>query len=196
MATWLEARQLRVGTLVNNAGVGVHGSFAPSNFDAQRLMLRLNVEALTELTHRLITPMVERGIGRVLNVSSVAAFQPGPYAATYHASKSYVLSFSEGLGAELRGTGVTVTALCPGPVDTPFVAEMHLGRLQRLFLLPPDRVARIGYRAMLRGRAVVVPGLSARFMVLGSRLAPRPFLNAVTARQMGQAAGERGTPRR
>jgi short-subunit dehydrogenase len=119
--------------------------------------------------------MVERGRGRILNVASTAAFQPGPFMAVYYATKAYVLSFSEGLSEELRGTGVTVTALCPGVTDTGFQerAEMADSRLIRMGMQDARSVAEVGYRAMVRGRAVAIPGVANKLLALVVRLSPR-----------------------
>ena len=116
----LAARQLTIDILVNNAGFGAYGPFATTPADEEARMLQVNVVALTMLTKRLLPAMIERRHGRVLNVASTAAFQPGPLMAVYYASKAYVLSLSEALSNETSGTGVTVTCLCPGPTETGF----------------------------------------------------------------------------
>ncbi len=123
----VEGRGLEIGTLINNAGFGNLGGFHETALELQLSMLRLNIEALTELTHRFLPPMIARGRGQILNVASTAALQPGPFMAVYYATKAYVLSFSEAIAEELRGTGVTVTALCPGPTRTEFQARANMG---------------------------------------------------------------------
>ena len=142
----LAADGLAVDILVNNAGVGLSGKFAEIGFDAEIGMLRLNVESPTVLTRLLLPSMLERGSGRILNVASTAAFQPGPLMAVYYASKAYVLSLSEAIANEVARTGVTVTALCPGPTVTGFAS--HAGTEQsRLFKGPtmdPGRWPRPG----------------------------------------------------
>ena len=172
---------VETSALVNNAGFGLHGAFAavdgkPAN-DLQREldMIQLNVTALTHLTKLFLPDMVARRRGRVLNVASTAAFQPGPFMAVYYATKAYVLSFSEAVAMELRGTGVTVTALCPGPTHTGFQKHAD-AEGTRLFHSPlvmnaPD-VARIGYRGMQRGKRVVVTGALNRLLAVGTRLVP------------------------
>lgn len=173
-----------VDLLVNNAGFGTWGPFAAQCLESQLDMLRVNVLALTELTGRFLPPMRERGRGRVLNVASTAAFQPGPRMAVYYASKAYVLHFSEALHEELRGSGVTVTTLCPGPTVTEFQERARMGgtRVGRNpFMMEAGAVADAGYRGAMRGAAVVVPGLLNR---IGSRLprfAPRTVVRRAAA---------------
>jgi short-subunit dehydrogenase len=138
-------------------------------------MVQLNITALTHLTRLFLPNMVEKGRGRILNVASTASFQPGPFMAVYYATKAYVLSFSEALTEELRGTGVTVTALCPGVTATEFQARAKTADsgLIRLGMQDAGFVAKVGYRAMVKGKAVAVPGLVNRFLVLVVRLSPR-----------------------
>jgi short-subunit dehydrogenase len=157
----IERRGLAVETLVNNAGFGGSGPFAEGDVERDLAMLRVNVLALTALTGRLLPAMVARGRGRVLNLASTAAFQPGPFMAVYYASKAYVLSFSEAIAEELAGSGVTVTALCPGPTDTAFqhragTADSRTFRSRNVLDAP--RVAAAGYAGMLAGKRVVIPG--------------------------------------
>ena len=117
-----------VDCLINNAGFGDHGPFATSDLAKQRSMIAVNVTALTELTRLFLPAMLERGYGQILNTASVTGFVPGPRMSVYFATKHYVLAFSEALIEELRGSGVTVTALCPPPVKTPFVSEVQLDK--------------------------------------------------------------------
>jgi hypothetical protein len=167
---------LQVEYLVNNAGFGTFGPFVETDLERSLELVRLNVSAVTELTGLLLPAMVERRSGRVLNVASAAAFQPGPLMATYYASKAYVLHFSEALAEELEGSGVTVTALCPGPVRTEFqdVADMGTsGLVLNRRLMSAEAVAEIGYDAMMRGKACVVPGLGSKLLAFAVRVAPR-----------------------
>jgi short-subunit dehydrogenase len=161
--------------LVNNAGYGKAGPFAESDPDSQVGMVRLNVSALTHLTRLFIPPMLSRGRGRILNVASTAAFQPGPFMAVYYATKAYVLSFSEALAEELRGTGVTVTALCPGPTATEFQgrASLRRSRLANMGMATAVSVAEQGYRGMMKGRTIVVTGLRNRLLAQSVRFSPR-----------------------
>jgi uncharacterized protein len=168
-----------VEVLVNNAGIGDYGPFVDADADRMGTMVHLNVTAVTELTRRLLPGMVARGRGRVLNVASTAAFQPGPLMAVYYASKAYVLSLSEAIHDELRGTGVSVTALCPGPTRSDFHARagMEGSPLANGFpMVSSRRVARAGVRAMLRGKAVALPGLLNRIHVFFVRFIPRSLV--------------------
>ena len=172
----LAEREIRVEVLVNNAGFGDHGRFWDMELDRGLDMIQVNVTAVTELSHRLLTPMLEAGRGRILNVASTAAFQPGPNMAVYYASKAYVLSFSEALREELRGTGITVTALCPGPTRTEFGEEAGFGESVILDKLPRPgsrEVAEYGVRAMMRGKGIAVHGILNRMHVFMLRALPR-----------------------
>jgi len=169
---------LAVDALVNNAGFGSFGPFVESAPAPQIEMIQVNVSALVHLTRLFLPGMVERRSGRILNVASLAAFQPGPLMAVYYATKAFVLSFSEGLTEELRGTGVTVTALCPGPTRTEFGkrADTEGTRLMSgsvLKVATSGPVALAGYRAMLAGTPIVIPGLLNRLMAQSVRVSPR-----------------------
>src|SRR3954471_20420213 len=150
----LEAAGVAVDVLVNNAGFGTFGPFAETDLDQELRELQLNVVTLTHLTKRFLPGMLARRRGGVLNVGSTAGFQPGPLMAVYYATKAYVLSFSEALAEELRNTGITVTALCPGPTRTEFASEAGVTN-SRLFSLfgaaDATDVAEYGFRAMMEG---------------------------------------------
>jgi short-subunit dehydrogenase len=181
----LRARAMEVDILVNNSGFGWFGHFAEADLQRQLDMLQVNITALTELTGRLLSPMLARGSGRVLNVASTAAFQPGPLMAVYYASKAYVLSFSEAIAEELAGSGVTVTALCPGPTRTAFQDEAGLVRSGFLYgrmVADAAGVARYGYEAMMAGRRVAIPGLLNRTLAAAVRFAPRRLVTAEVRR--------------
>jgi len=174
-----------IGILVNNAGVIDVGPFAASATDKIVGLVNLNVRALTELTSLLLPPMVERGFGRVLNVASLAAFQPVPSMAAYAASKAYVLSFSEALAEELRGSGVKVSALCPGMTATDMATEIKAGsaaaaKLPRQLLSDPADVAAQAYRATMNGQAVLVPGLPNQITAAWAQVTPRWLTRYVT----------------
>jgi uncharacterized protein len=173
---WTTA-EIQVDVLVNNAGLGLYGPLVDQDPDALAAMLELNVVALSSLTRLALGGMRERRWGRILNVASVVGYQPGgPRMAAYYASKAYVLSFSRGLARELAGTGVTVTALCPGTTVTSFEGRSGAGssRLYRwLPGLPAEIVARAGYRGMKRGAMVVLPGLMAKLVAFAGELPPR-----------------------
>ena len=167
--------------LVNNAGFGTHGPFAEAEVGSQLAMLQVNIVALTHLTRLILPGMLERGSGRIMNMASVAAFLPGPLMAVYYATKAYVLSFSEALASEIAGSGVTVTAVCPGPTKTEFqlragIAESPL--FQRGVMTSPQ-VARIGYDAMMHGRRSVVTGFSNKISTMGTRFLPRAASAAI-----------------
>lgn len=173
----LKKRSLAVDILINNAGFGLGGPFLSTNLAKEVEMIQVNISALTALTKLLLPAMVTRGSGRILNLASTAAFQPGPLMAVYYATKAYVLSFSEALASELEGTGVTVTALCPGPTKTDFQARAELGNV-RLFrrTMAAQQVAEIGYRGLLAGQRVVVPGLSNKIGTFLVRFLPRSLV--------------------
>lgn len=181
---FIARRGLVIDVLVNNAGLGSGGAFIVN--DAARLeeTVQVNVAALTRLARALLPGMVARKRGRVLNVASTAAFQPGPGMAVYYASKAYVLSLSEALAAETAGTGVTVTCLCPGPTQTAFVGKAKLdnARLFKSGLLPvadAASVARYGIAAMEAGKRVAIPGLRNRLAARSAAFTPRVIALAV-----------------
>jgi short-subunit dehydrogenase len=190
LAHEIASRGLAVEILVNNAGLGAAGRFDRSDPARIAEMLQVNIAALTELTRLLLPGMIARGRGKVMLVASVAAFQPGPHMAVYFASKAYVLSLGEALAYELRGTGVSVTTLCPGATATRFFDVAGAGnsvmarRLRRM--MRPADVARLGYRALAAGRRVVVVGLMNRIVALASRHAPHAITLPVTDRLMSQ----------
>ena len=175
-----------IDVLVNNAGFGTYGPFSEIGAGREHDLVAVNIDALVRLTHAVLPGMVARGRGGILNVASTIAFQPGPYQATYGASKAFVLSLSQALWAETRGSGVTVTALCPGPTRTGFVDALgsdvsHTAIYRRL--AAPEPVVAAGLRALDRGRAVVVPGWRYRVMTTGGRLTPG-WLSALVGRRM------------
>lgn len=180
----VQAAGITVDTLVNNAGFGSIGPFAGADLARQLEMIAVNVRALVELTHRFLPGMLARKQGRILNLASVAGFVPGPFMATYYASKAFVLSFTEALAAELDGTGVTVTASCPGPTQTEFseVARNGESKLFRRNVATATEVARHAYRAMLAGTVVAVPGLMNKLMVQSVRTVPRTTLRSIVAK--------------
>lgn len=181
----LGRRGIGIDVLVNNAGFATYGRFDEIEAAQDLELLQVNVVALTHLTKLLLPPMRARRRGRVLNVASTAAFQPGPLMAVYYASKAYVLSLSEALTDELRGSGVTVTALCPGPTTTGFQrrAAMEDSKLVagRRLMSPAD-VAAAGYRALMKGEPVVVPGLRNRLQAEAVRLLPRRLVTRIVRR--------------
>lgn len=172
-----------VDYLVNNAGFGVYGEFLETDWQQEADMLQVNVVALTHLTKLFVPDFIQRGSGRIMNVASTAAFQPGPLMAAYFASKAYVLSFSQALSNELKGTGVTVTALCPGATETGFqnAAGATGSRLFDSRRLPTGAdVAKYGYKKMMQGKRVAVHGLMNRILAQSNRFAPRAMSMAIT----------------
>ena len=156
-----------IDILVNNAGFGLFGSFSETDWERENDMLQLHIMTTTHLTKLLLKGMVVRGSGKILNMSSLAAFQPGPLMSLYYASKAYILSFSEAIANELKGTGVTVTVLCPGQTDTSFqsvVSESSSENKIGFNIASPKSVALYGYRAMLKGKTVAVPGKINKFL--------------------------------
>jgi short-subunit dehydrogenase len=173
---FLQNENIPIEVLVNNAGFGVGGEFADTKLQRELEMIQVNIAALTHLTKLFLPPMIKRGSGRILNVASTAAFQPGPLMAVYYATKAYVLSFSEALAEELRNSGVTVTALCPGPTHTGFAdaAEMGDSRLFNTFgIADADDVAQYGFDAMMHGKRLAIPGVKNKVLAQANRIAPR-----------------------
>ena len=162
-----------IDILVNNAGHGFRGKFWETPLEHDLSMVRLNIEAVLRLTKLFLHPMIERGHGRILNTASVAGFEPGPLLAVYHASKAFVLSWSEALAIELQDTPITVTALCPGATDTDFFPKagmMATRAFQGQNLMAPQEVAKAGYEGLMKGELFVVPGGMNKALVAGRRL--------------------------
>ncbi len=177
-----ELRGLHLAALVNNAGFGERSDFAVQDPQLIGDMISLNVTALTQLTRLVLPGMLARGGGRILNVASTAAFQPGPYMAVYYATKAFVLSLSEALHEELRGTGVTVTALCPGPTHTGFADRAGMGSTLLFRLaMQSSAVAETGYGAMMAGRALAVAGWRNWLLVQSNRISPRSVVRRIVA---------------
>jgi len=178
-AAKLAAEVPEVSVLVNNAGFGDFGDFASASPERIDQMMELNVGSVTRLSRAYLPAMLERGTGRIMNVASTAAFQPGPLMAVYYATKAYVLSFSEALAEETRGSGVTVTALCPGPTESGFQAgaAMEHSKLVSGKKLPSSAsVAAFGVKAMNRGDVVAVPGFQNKVLAASVRFSPRPVI--------------------
>jgi short-subunit dehydrogenase len=173
------AAGLAVEVLVNNAGFGDHGPFADAELAKLLRMIQVNVTALTELTGLFLPGMLARGRGKVLNVGSVAGFQPGPLMAVYYATKAFVNSLSEALDDELRGTGIGVTCLCPGPTRSEFKAVAGVRRGSSVTREMDTRaVAEAGVRGMRRGKRLVIPGFANRLLIFAERFLPRRVVTA------------------
>jgi uncharacterized protein len=184
---WLDREKLRIDVLINNAGLGDSGPFAKSDPVRNNQMTLVNVTALTSLTRHLLPQMISRGHGAILNVSSSAGFLPIPGSAVYAATKAYVTSFSEALRAELRGTGVSVCALCPGPVVTEFQQVARRGGAQpdigpKFLVVPVERVVRDALAALEADRPLVIPGFAIKLLMFLARIMPMPILRWVARR--------------
>ncbi|MGO9982626.1 MAG: SDR family NAD(P)-dependent oxidoreductase [Rhodomicrobium sp.] len=180
IASALEGANVEVGILVNNAGVIFEGDFSGIAFEDHLRLLQINVVAPTSLTRLFIPSMIERRTGRILNVASMAAFMPIPRLAAYAAAKAYVLSLTESLSEELRGTGVTATALCPGLTGTAMVRGSQLAKaFPARMIMPAKNVAELGCTACLKGETICVPGLANRFLSGGAQILPRKLVRAL-----------------
>ncbi len=179
----VKAKGLQVDYLVNNAGFGSSGAFVELEPAKEVGQVTVNISALVGLTRAFLPDMVQRKSGRILNLGSTAGFQPGPYMATYYASKAFVNSFTEALSYELKGTGVTATVSCPGPVATEFlaVAGNDKSKLAGMGMATPAGIAREAYDAMHAGKRRIVHGLQYKLVTLLNAFSPMPVLLAVTA---------------
>lgn len=178
----VKEKNLKIDILVNNAGFGDHGLFVNSELSRNEDMIVLNTLTLTKLTQLFLPEMVKQGQGRILNVASTASFQPGPLMTVYYATKAFVLSFSEGLAEELKGTGVTVTALCPGPTASGFqaIANIQDINLLKAIKIPTSQeVAEYGYKALMNGTVVAVHGLMNSLMAMSSGFLPRALARKI-----------------
>ena len=181
LKTAIVDQKITVEILVNNAGFGVHGLFHDTDWKATEDMLSLNMITLTHLTRLFLPEMLQRGRGKILNVASTAAFQPGPFMACYFASKAYVLSFTEALAEELSGTGVTVTAFCPGPTRTQFQKRSHTENIrENSFAMEAAPAAKAAYHGLMKGKRLVIPGFTNKLLAILIRLFPRRLVIRVT----------------
>ena len=181
---------LAVDILINNAGYAVYGPFKDTDLDLELQMMHVNMLTLTTLTKRVLPLMLGRRSGRILNVASTAAFLPGPLMAVYYATKAYVLSFSEAIAEELRDSGVTVTALCPGPTATGFQhrAAMEESKLVKdREIMDAAAVAQIGYEGMMQGKSIVIPGLRNKLTTEAPRVLPRRLMTRLVRRSQERA---------
>lgn len=184
-----EQAGIQTDILINDAGFGDYSRYAEADWEKQYEMVNVNIIALIQLTRLYLPQMMQRKEGRILNMASMAAFAPGPYMSVYYASKAFVLSFSEALTGELKGTGVTVTAVCPGPTATGFEKEAGSGA-RKLFSATKkasaEDVALFSYRALMRGKSVAVPSFTNRISSVGQRFLPRSVLRAIILRLQGE----------
>ncbi|MEH1767421.1 SDR family NAD(P)-dependent oxidoreductase [Nostoc sp.] len=180
--TELQLADINVDVLVNNAGFGIYGLFHETDLAAELEMLQVNLVCLTHLTKLFVKGMVKQGEGKILNVASAAAFQPGPLMAVYFATKAYILSFSEAIANELEGTGVTVTVLCPGSTASAFhertgMADSKLLKGKRM--MDARTVAEVGFRALMKGQTIVIPGLLNAILAKSVRFVPRNLVTKI-----------------
>lgn len=175
----VKQKGLEVDYLINNAGFGDFGLFHLTDWNKTEQMIALNITALTQLTHLFLKDMIKSGKGKIMNVASTAAFQPGPTMAVYFATKAYVLHFSEAIANELENTGITVTALCPGATESGFkdAADMHESNLFKGKKLPSSKeVALFGYEQMMKGKVVVIHGFMNYILANSVRFTPRALV--------------------
>lgn len=181
----LKEEGIAIEFLVDNAGFGDYGPFFQTDWNKEAMMIDLNVKSLTYMAKLFLKDMLPRRRGRIMNVASTAAFQPGPNMAVYFATKAFVLSFSEAISSELKGSGITVTALCPGLTDTGFIktANMEGSRVVKIQKMPTSaEVARYGYEAMMKGKVVAVHGWLNKLMAASVQLAPRALVRSAVRR--------------
>ena len=180
-----ERASVTIDYLVNNAGFGTLGAFLETDLQTELDLMQVNMVSLVHLCKLYLRGMHSRGSGGILNVASTAAFQPGPLMSMYYASKAFVLSFTEAIADELRGTGITATALCPGPTATDFQRRAHMEKIRLtksspMGMMTAGEVARIGYHGFLKGKVTVIPGLMNKVGVQALRISPRAAVRRVT----------------
>ena len=182
----IENRGIALDALVNNAGFGYYGSFKDQDLTRLEAMVEVNIQALMRLTRLVLPGMIARGRGRMMNIASTASFQPVPLSGVYAATKAFVLSFSLALTEELRGSGVSVSCVCPGVTRTGFQRAAGADYLERAKgkVMSPEEVAQIGYRAMMKGRPLVVTGVPNKLMAFGTRLAPKMLVTRLARKIM------------
>lgn len=184
-ALYQEVQQagITVDVLINNAGFGALGTFAELDDRVQLEMIQLNVTALTALFKRFLDEMLLRGSGKIMNVASTAAFQPGPYQAVYYATKAHVLHLTEAVAFELKDRPVTICALCPGPTATEFQERAGFKNvlLMKGYVMSPEAVARAGYAGLMKGKTIIIPGLVNRLLAQSYRFGPRKLIQSVVA---------------
>ena len=177
-----ENQNIQIDVLINNAGIGDYGFFSESDWNKTANMIDLNVRSLTHLTHLFLPGMISRGTGKIMNVASTAAFQPGPLMSVYYATKHYVLAFSEALANEVAKHDITVTTLCPGPTQSEFqaTANMEKSKLMDRFPVPSSaEVAQYGFNALKNGKRVAIYGVMNKIMAKIIKFFPRKWVTAI-----------------
>lgn len=170
---------IEIHTLINNAGFGDFGKFYQRDLKKQTDMISVNVTTLTSLTHKFMQGMISRGEGRILNVASIAGFEPGPLMSVYYATKAYVISFTEALAVELKGTGVSIMALCPGPTETGFedaASAKASGLFKNMKVATAEKVVKFSYKKLKKGRVLVIQGFTNKLVPFACRFVPRAFM--------------------
>ncbi len=176
--------KIEINILINNAGFGTFGEFTNLSFEKQKSLLEVNVRTLIELSYYFIKEMKKRKEGKILNVASIAAYEPGPYMAMYYASKAFVLSFTESMHKELKPYGISVSALCPGPTETNFEKEAKMDKSKMfkvLLVSKKEKVAYKGYKALMKNKVITIPGLSNKIVVFSSRILPKSVIRNVSS---------------
>jgi short-subunit dehydrogenase len=175
---------IKIDILINNAGIGNYGNFLETDINIEKTMIDLNIRTLTEMCKLFLPSMINSGFGKIMNVASTAAFFPGPKMAVYYASKSYVLSFSEALNSELKKQNISVTALCPGPTASQFMTRANMGS-SRLFnnplmhLMSSQSVAEYGFKSLMKGKTVAVPGYVNKLLTISPRFFPKKIIRFI-----------------
>jgi short-subunit dehydrogenase len=179
----VKSEAINLEILINNAGFGTLGYFSKIDWQREQRMIRLHVETLTLLTKLFLSEMLKAGQGKILNVASVAAFRPSPLMAVYNATKAYILSFSEAISNEVKGSGVSVTVLCPGLTRTGFQKNVGVGSpdftKNRWLSDGAEKVARSGIKAMHAGKAIVIPGILNNLLITIQRILPRSMITSL-----------------
>ena len=189
-----KSNNLEVDVLVNNAGFGDYGYFVETSMDKNKDMIQLNITTLTSLCHIYLKDMISNKKGKIMNVASIASFLPGPLMTTYYATKSYVLSFTEALSKELKGTGVSVTALCPGTTRTNFfdvanANEKNSNLLKNMKPADPKKVALYGYKKLMKNKVIALYGASNKLLVFLIRLVPRSLVRSIAFKIQSKRKG-------
>lgn len=188
----LEQADRQIELLVNNAGIGTAGAFLKQDWSREQQLIEVNILALTRLCHALGQRMLQQGGGQILNVASVASFQPGPWMSNYYASKAFVLSFSEGLREELKEHGIQVSVLCPGPTRSAFFrnAQIKSAKLERSSLMMScEEVALLTVQALEKNRAIIIPGWRNKLMAYWPRLVPRALVRRLVGKVNRSSSG-------
>jgi hypothetical protein len=183
----VKSKGIQIDYLINNAGFGDIGNFSNTRWEKELRMINLNITALTQLCKLFLIDMLARKKGKIMNIASTAAFQPGPMMAVYFATKSYVLHFTEAVNAEVKGSGVTLTALCPGPTKSGFQAAAEIGKSLLFNKRNPSskEVAEYGYKSMMKGKSVAIHGFINYLMANSVRFTPRNWVVAITQKIQG-----------